>query len=142
MKSYETKEKEVNVGGRNYTASFPAGHSTLKGIIYRCWDANAHDSYANILNYHTNYFVLRKGRKEWEQVYSGSSGQFDVNNIHLGRESGLFHVLFAFEADRVREEIFLRNEYKYLKEESTRINAQKRKVEKRMREIESIDALL
>jgi len=103
MKTYKLLEKKVRVNGNQYTAHFVEEHSNLKAIISECTDNNAGDPWANRPDWHVQMYVLRKGTKEWEHIYSGSKHECPDN---LRPDKGLYSILTELEDESVKRKIF------------------------------------
>ena len=115
MKKYEYKEKILTINKEKHHVILPENHSGIDALFYKVVDLNAWDEWANITNWQTICMVLRKGKKEWEKIYSGTTRNFNINGVRLG-SCGIFNVLFQLENEDVRNDIIKKTEIKELKE--------------------------
>jgi hypothetical protein len=115
MKEYTYKEKILTINKVKHKVIFPENHSSIDALFYKVVDLNAWDDYANITNWHTLCMVLRKGKKEWEKIYEGSTRNFKINGKIIGT-CGIFNLLFQLENEKVRNEIKKKAEIKELKD--------------------------
>lgn len=103
---YNYKEKNVRIEGEKYRAFFPKNHSSVKGVVVETRNLNAGDSYANIANWHTKLFVIKKGNNKWSKIYEGPTNSCERYNL-----AGYLPLLFSLETKEFRK--------KWLKEEET-----------------------
>lgn len=139
---YNGYEEEVEIDGKKYTAYFPKRHTTVKGIvyIYKRWDANAGDPWANITNMkeHITLYVLWKGHVEWMKTVCGDK---NTSSYRLAHYTHGYHqqrctadVLFQMETKEKQRKINLRGRKKELKDE---IRERERELKKVTKELEA-----
>lgn len=139
--NYNGHEEEVEINGTKYTAYFPKKHTTVKGIvyIYKRWDANAGDSWANISRWeeHITLYVLWKGHVEWERIVLGDENTSSYNLAHYNyghQRQCTTDVLFQMETKEKQRKVNLREKKEELKNE---IKEKERELKKVTKELEA-----
>lgn len=138
---YNGREEEVEICGKKYTAFFPNRHTTVKGIVYvyKRWDENAGDSWANITNMkeHITLCVLWKGHVEWEKIVCGNKNTSSYSLAHYSQgyyqQQCTTNVLFQMETKEKQRKINLSEKEKELK---NAIKEKKKELKKVMKELE------
>jgi hypothetical protein len=130
-KAYRGKTKKVEIDGREREAFFPSEHSNLSGVSCETYDKNAGDSYANIRDWHTTLYVLHKGSKEWQEVYSGPPA-----NSALPIGKGLFAILHSFEDPDVRARIELEEHRENVDGQIRKYTEEKRRIDRELRRLQ------
>lgn len=113
MKEYKFKEEIKIVNNQKHEVIIPEKHSTIDALILKTINLNAWDDWANIPNWHTLCKVLKKGEKDWETLYDGSTRGFKINDI-IVRSLGIYNVLYLLENRKVRNNIFKKEQIKEL----------------------------
>lgn len=140
MIDYTGEEKKVQIGNRKFTAFCPEKHSRVKGIVYsyKRWDANAGDSYANIVRMkeYIVLYVMWKKSKSWEKIVDGSknTSEYQLYSYRYGNIEpyNVAGVLFELETKEYQR--------KYrLKERKTKL---KKQIKTKEREIKNIEKQL
>jgi hypothetical protein len=111
-KAYRGKTKKVEIDGREREAFFPSGHSNLSGVSCET-------------------YVLHKGSKEWQEVYSGPPAK-----SALPIEKGLFAILHRFEDPDVRARIELEEYRENVDEQIRKYTDEKRRIDRELRRLQ------
>lgn len=138
--NYNGYEEEVEISGDKYTAFYPHRHTTVKGIvyIYKRWDENAGDSWANITNMKERIilYVMWRGHVEWEKIVCGNS---NTSGYRLANYSNGYHqslgtggVLLQMETKEKQRKVALREKKKELKEGIKKREKELKKVTKEL----------
>jgi len=101
-KLYKITSKKIQLSERNnkeYEAMMVKNHSRVKGIIWRSYDKNANDPWANIHIWMTEILVLWKDKKDWEVLYYGIKNAF---NLPYNIDGGVQRLLFSMEKSYVQ----------------------------------------
>jgi hypothetical protein len=114
MKEYKLSEKKFRIDGNRYTAYFVEGHSNLKAVISNSINNNAGDPWANRPDWQVEIYVLRKGSKEWENLYSGPKNDCPEN---LDPDKTLDNLLAELEDESVRRKILSEDDLREAQED-------------------------
>jgi len=101
-KTYKMTTKKVtlpNFNNREYEATMVSNHSRVKGIIWRSFDKNASDAWANIRMYIEEIHVLWKDKNDWEKLYYGVR---NACKLPYNISSGMGRLLFSMEKPRIQ----------------------------------------
>lgn len=115
MKEYNYKEKILTINKVKHEVILPENHSTIDALFCKTINLNADDDWANITHWHTLCMVRRKGKREWEKLFSGDTRDFKINGLSIGN-SGIFTILFQLENEDVRNDIIKKARIKELKD--------------------------
>jgi hypothetical protein len=121
------KGKKVKINGEVFETHSPKNHTVIDGVIYKTWDANAWDDYANISDWQAICFIKRKKGKLWEKLYKGRLGQFAIAGEAI-KGHGLHYIYFLLETPATRKRLIKEARISFLKKE-------KKKIEKELKEL-------
>ncbi len=85
---------------REYEAMMVSNHSMVKGIIWRSYDKNGNDAWANIRIWIEDIHVLWKDKEDWEKLYYGIQ---NACRLPYNISNGVGRLLFSMEKPHVQK---------------------------------------
>ena len=119
--SFNAKKRKTKINGEEFEVHIPKNHTTIDGLIYKTWDANSWDDWANISDWQCICFTRKKGSKMWNKIYKGPLNNFTVNGTHIGGGAGLHKIYFTLETKATQKRMKKEAKIKFLKNERKRI---------------------